>query len=89
MSIEEATLVDAGGGRPACRVRIDQPDAQRTMSEMQTIAAYYVLIANEQARESRMPRYQVVPVRPSLTGRVTAALTTLRSLVRSATSQPA
>jgi hypothetical protein len=56
---------------------------------MQSIAAYYVFVATEHAREQRRPRYQVVPAQPSLAVRVLAALT---SLVRPAgrnAAQPA
>jgi hypothetical protein len=57
--------------------------------EMQSIAAYYVIVANDIAHDSQKRRYDVVAARPSLTGRVVATLTTLPRLVRSVTSQPA
>jgi hypothetical protein len=56
---------------------------------MQSIAAYYVFVATEHAREQRQPRYQVVTTRPSLAVRVLAALTSLvRPAARNA-AQPA
>jgi hypothetical protein len=58
--------------------------------EMHAIAAYYVIVANDIAHDSQKRRDHVVAARPSVTGRVVAALTTLPRLVRSAsTSQPA
>ena len=56
---------------------------------MHPIAAYYVIVANDIAHDSRKRRYHVVAARPSLTGRVVAAVTTIPRLVRSVTSQPA
>jgi hypothetical protein len=56
---------------------------------MQTIAAYYVLIANDLAGERRKPRYAVVPVRPSLSARIASALAGRGRSVRPAASQPA
>jgi len=56
---------------------------------MQTIAAYYVVIANEMARESRQPKYRVVPTRPSRAGRLVAAVTALVRPAPGVTSQPA
>jgi hypothetical protein len=56
---------------------------------MQTIAAYYVVIANEMAREARQPQYRVVPTRPSRAARFVAAVTSLLRSAPGATSQPA
>ena len=55
---------------------------------MQTIAAYYVVISNDLARERSKPRYEVVPVRPSLSARIAAVLDRRSRPVRPA-SQPA
>jgi hypothetical protein len=56
---------------------------------MQTIAAYYVMVASEHAHEDRRPRYRVLGTRPNRVERFVAALTSLaRPTSRSAT-QPA
>jgi hypothetical protein len=57
--------------------------------EMHSIAAYYVIVANDIAHDSQKRRDDIVAARPSLTGRVVAALNTIPRLVRSVTSQPA
>jgi hypothetical protein len=59
------------------------------MLPMQTIAAYYVMIANDLARERSKPRYAIVPDRPSLSARIAAALAGRGRSVRPAASQPA
>jgi hypothetical protein len=56
---------------------------------MQTIAAYYVVIANDLARERSKPRYAVMPVRSSLSARIAAALAGRGRSIRPAASQPA
>jgi len=56
---------------------------------MQTIAAYYVVIANEMAREARQPSYRVAPTRPRLAARFVAAVTSLVRPSPGVTSQPA
>ena len=56
---------------------------------MQSIAAYYVLIANDHACEPGRREYRVVPVRPNLTARITAALARRVRPVRTTASQPA
>jgi hypothetical protein len=58
------------------------------MPPMQTIAAYYVVVANDLARDRSKPRYEVVPVRPRLSARIAAVLARRSRLVRPA-SQPA
>ena len=52
---------------------------------MQSIAAYYVIVANDIARDSQKPRYRVA--RPSLPGRIGAALTAIARPVRRTVSQ--
>ena len=56
---------------------------------MQSIAAYYVIVANDLACEGQRPRYRVVVARPSLSARIGTALTALARPVRRSTSQPA
>ena len=56
---------------------------------MQSIAAYYVFVATERAREQRRPRYQVVRAEPSLATRVRGALTTLVRQTGGNAAQPA
>ena len=56
---------------------------------MQPIAAYYVLVANDLAREPRERQYQVMPVRPNLTARIAAVLARRVRPVRPTASQPA
>jgi hypothetical protein len=56
---------------------------------MQTIAAYYIVIAIEMAREARQPKYRVVPTRPRRAARFVAAVTSLVRPARGVTSQPA
>ena len=55
------------------------------MPDMQSIAAYYVIVANDIARDSQKPRYRVA--RPSLPGRIGAALTAIARPVRRTVSQ--
>jgi hypothetical protein len=59
------------------------------MPPMQSVAAYYVLVANDLARERNKPRYEIVPVRPSLSARIAAALAGRGRPVRPAAAQPA
>jgi hypothetical protein len=58
------------------------------MSQMQPIAAYYVLVANDLANQPRR-HDQVVPVRPSLSARIAAVLARRTRPARRAVSQPA
>jgi hypothetical protein len=59
------------------------------MPDMQSIAAYYVIVASDLARESRTPRYEVVASRRSLRARLATALRTLVRPVRATASSPA
>jgi hypothetical protein len=58
-------------------------------TQMQTIAAYYVFVANEHAYESRPPRYHVVATRPGRATRLVAALTSLARPLRRGAPQAA
>jgi hypothetical protein len=90
MSIEHATRVDVGSSRIPRTVDLDQPDPLNEDADpMQSIAAYYVFVATEHAREQRRPRYHVVPTRPSLAARVLAGLTSLGRPAGRNAAQPA
>ena len=89
MSMQEATPVDVDGGRVASRLQIDQPPTQRMMPDMQSVAAYYVIVASDLARESQTPRYQVAGRRRSLRARLATALSALVRPVRVTASSPA
>ncbi|HEX5824062.1 MAG TPA: hypothetical protein VFY18_06330 [Candidatus Limnocylindrales bacterium] len=56
---------------------------------MQPIAAYYVYIADDLARESRKTPYQVVAARSSLPRRIVAALSSVVRPIRRSASQHA
>jgi hypothetical protein len=88
MSMRQATLVDTGEGRFASTVTTDHTATRRTNTDMRSIAAYYVILANDLAREPRRD-YQVVPVRPSLSARIAAVLAKRAKPTRRAASQPA
>jgi len=57
-------------------------------SDMQPIAAYYVLVANDLANQPRRPDH-VAPVRPTLSARIAAVLARRTRPARRAVSQPA
>ena len=54
---------------------------------MNSIAAYYVILANDLANEPRRPHVQV-PVRPGLSARIAAVLARRVRPTRRAVSQP-
>ena len=56
---------------------------------MQSVAAYYVIVASDLARESQTPRYQVAGGRRSLRARLATALSGLVRPVRATTYSPA
>ena len=56
---------------------------------MQSIAAYYVIVANDIARNSQKPTYRVVVARPSLPARIAAGLTAFVRPIRRTASQAA
>jgi hypothetical protein len=58
------------------------------MPDMQPIAAYYVLVANDLANEPRR-HDRVVPVKPSLSARIAAVLARRTRPARRTASQPA
>jgi hypothetical protein len=55
---------------------------------MQSIAAYYVIVANDIARDSQKPRYRVA-ARPRLLGRIGATLAAITRPVRRTAAQAA
>lgn len=86
--MQQATLVDTREGRIPITVRDDHTVARRMMPHMQSIAAYYVIVANDLATRPRRHE-QVVPVRPSLSARIAAVLARRTRPARHAASQPA
>ena len=86
--MEQATHVDTRERRPRSTVGDDHTVARRMMSQMQTIAAYYVLVANDLANQPRR-HDQIGPVRPSLSARIAAVLARRTRPARRAVSQPA
>ncbi len=56
---------------------------------MQSIAAYYLLIANDMARAERRPRYAVPVPRRTFAGRISTALAGLVRHDRRGAAQPA
>ena len=87
--MQEATPVDVDGGRVASRLQIDQPPARRMMPDMQSVAAFYVIVASDLARESRAPHYQVAVSRRSLRARLATALSAVVRPVRATASSAA
>ena len=77
MSMPEATLVDVGEVAPRRDCRSISHLPERMMPVMQSIAAYYVIVANDLARQSQTPRYQVVASRPGVRARLATALSAL------------
>ena len=59
------------------------------MPDMQSVAAYYVIVASDLARESQTPRYQVAGSRRGLRARLATALSALVRPVRATASSPA
>jgi len=55
---------------------------------MSPIAAYYVMIATENDRQARRPRYEAIVPKVSFVERITTALETLVRLGRPSTVQP-
>lgn len=86
--MQQATLVDTGGGRIASTVRDEHTVARRMMPHMQSIAAYYVIVAADLANQPRRHDH-VVSVRPSLSARIAAVLARRSRPARRAVSQPA
>jgi len=89
MSIRNATPVDVGVSRAAPTVVLDPPPHIRAVMNkdedpMQSVAAYYVLVATELANQAIPRRYQVEVSRPNPVARFLSAVL---GLVRS--SQPA
>lgn len=90
MSMEHATRVDVEASRIPRTVALDPPDPlNKDADPMQSIAAYYVFVATEHAREQSRPRYQVVRAQPSLAARVRGALTSLVRQTGRNVAQPA
>jgi hypothetical protein len=89
MSTQQTTPVDVDGRRLGPMVSIDPPSAEHRGRPMHTIAAYYVMVATEQAHAARQPRYRVVSTRPSRTERFVAAVTSLVRPARRGATQPA
>jgi hypothetical protein len=90
MSIEHATRVDVEASRIPPTVDRDPPDPlNKDADPMQSIAAYYVFVATEHAREQRRPGHQVVPAQPSFAARVLGGLTSLVRPARRNEAQPA
>ena len=56
---------------------------------MQSIAAYYVIVANDIARNNQKPTYRVVVARPSLPARIAAGLIAFARPIRRTASQAA
>ena len=55
---------------------------------MQSIAAYYVIVANDMAR-SRTPRYRVAVPRTNLSARIARALSAVARPLRASGGSPA
>ena len=73
-----------------CHGEIDPPRAQEGMTlDMQSVAAYYVIVASDLAHESQTRRYQVAGSRRSLRARLATALSALVRPVRATASSPA
>ena len=56
---------------------------------MQSIAAYYVVVASDLSNRQSTPAYSVVVSRPSLVSRLAARLSSLVGSARPAAAQPA
>jgi hypothetical protein len=68
-------------------IKLEQSPPARRNQPMQSIAAYYVVIATETINARTYP-LQVAAPRPSLVARVSAALESFLRLGRPATTQP-
>ena len=83
-----ATGVDVGGPGRTPTVRVKSFVAQRNLTEMNPIAAYYVMVVTDHERAQRRPSPVAVVAKASLASRIVSALEYLVSLGRPANTQP-